>query len=74
MYRQADAPRYLAGHLTLLGLTGMSCALSLGMSRYLARENARRDAAYKAPAAYSPEEMAREADRGDDATFFRYTT
>lgn len=43
------------------------------MTTYLRRENARRDAAYKAPSDYTLAEMELESEKGDDATFFRFT-
>jgi hypothetical protein len=43
------------------------------MTLYLRRENARRDREYKAPELYTIEEKLAERERGDNATFFRYT-
>lgn len=71
--RKDDGPRYFSGHLTLLGTTTMSFILSVFMTIYLRRENARRDAAYKDPATYTQEEKLLETEKGDNATFFRYT-
>lgn len=51
----------------------MSCILSIFMTWYLRKENARRDAVHKAPSEYSREEMVLEREKGDNATFFRYT-
>lgn len=51
----------------------MSCCLSIFMTWYLRKENARRDREHKAPAEYSYDEMTFEKDNGDNATFFRYT-
>lgn len=73
IYRQDDAPRYLSGHGTLIGTLSMSCSLAIFMTWYLRRENARRDTTYKAPTDYTIPEMELEADKGDNATFFRYT-
>ncbi|KND88892.1 putative transporter [Tolypocladium ophioglossoides CBS 100239] len=73
VYRQMDAPRYFSGHLIPLGTTTMSCVLSVLMTWYLRNENARRDREYKPPSTYTREEMALEIDKGDNATFFRYT-
>ncbi|KAH7021857.1 major facilitator superfamily domain-containing protein [Ilyonectria destructans] len=73
IYRQEDAPHYRAGHGTLIGTLCMSCGLAIFMIWYLRKENARRDREYKAPSEYTVAEMELEADKGDDATFFRYT-
>ncbi|KAK7403501.1 hypothetical protein QQX98_010731 [Neonectria punicea] len=73
IYRQEDAPHYRAGHGTLIATLCMSCGLAIFMTWYLRKENARRDREYKAPSEYTLAEMELEADKGDDATFFRYT-
>jgi hypothetical protein len=51
----------------------MSCILSILMTIYLRRENARRDQTHKAPHEYTRAEKELEQDSGDNATFFRYT-
>jgi hypothetical protein len=51
----------------------MSTVLCTIMTIYLRRENARRDREYKAPGEYTMEEMTAEREKGDNATFFRYT-
>ena len=51
----------------------MSMILCIIMTIYLRRENARRDREHKAPSDYSLEEKAAEREKGDNATFFRYT-
>lgn len=71
--RAEEAPHYRSGHLTLLATTTMSCVLSIFMTWYLRRENARRDREFKPPSEYTREEKVLEKDRGDNATFFRYT-
>lgn len=73
VFRSNDAPNYVSGHLTLLGTLTMSCILSTFMTIYLRRENARRDSVHKDPAEYTMEEKLQETDKGDNATFFRYT-
>lgn len=73
VFRKDDAPHYRSGHGTLLGTTAMSCILSIFMTIWLRRENARRDLANKAPHEYTRAEKQMESDRGDDATFFRFT-
>ncbi|UPK94417.1 hypothetical protein LCI18_005352 [Fusarium solani-melongenae] len=73
VYRKDDAPHYKSGHATLIGTTTMSCILSILMTIYLRRENARRDNTHKAPTEYTRAEKEMEQDSGDNATFFRYT-
>jgi len=51
----------------------MSLCLCVFMTIYLRRENARRDREYKPPSEYTAEEKALEREKGDNATFFRYT-
>lgn len=51
----------------------MSMILCIVMTVYLRRENARRDREYKALSEYSLEEKVAEREKGDSATFFRYT-
>ena len=73
IFRATDAPHYRSGHGILIALCAMTLLLGVFMTIYLRRENARRDAAHKAPAAYTEAEMELESDQGDYATFFRYT-
>ncbi|KAH7109162.1 major facilitator superfamily domain-containing protein [Dactylonectria estremocensis] len=73
IYRQEDAPHYRSGHGTLIATLCMSCSLAIFMRWYLHKENAKRDRMYKALSEYTLAELEQEADRGDDATFFRYT-
>ena len=73
IYRKEDAPRYIVGHATLLATTSMSMILCILMTLYLRRENARRDREYKPPQEYTAEEKTAEREKGDNATFFRYT-
>ncbi|KAK7429014.1 hypothetical protein QQZ08_004421 [Neonectria magnoliae] len=73
VYRKDDLPHYRSGHATLLATTSMSCILSIIMTLYLRRENARRDRTHKAPSEYTRAEKMMEQDSGDNATFFRYT-
>lgn len=73
LYQAKDRPAYHPGHGTLLGFQAMSCCLSLFMTLYLRRENARRDREHKAPETYTEAERVTERERGDLATFFRYT-
>lgn len=73
LYLAKDAPRYYPGHGTLLACQTMAITLSIFMTIYLRRENARRDRLYKPPSEYTEEEKALEREKGDNATFFRYT-
>lgn len=74
MFLPRDAAKKFApGYKGLLGLAAMSCALSIGMTIYLRMENIRRDKEFKKPEEYTVEEMALEREKGDNASFFRYT-
>jgi hypothetical protein len=72
IYLSKDSPLFHRGHKILIGTISMSLALSVFMTAYLRRENARRDAIRKADD-YSENEKMAERERGDDASFFRYT-
>ncbi|KAG9086957.1 hypothetical protein FRC07_012948 [Ceratobasidium sp. 392] len=80
IYRSKNAPHFYPGHGTLIATLTMSAILSLFMTTYLSRENARRDqvAAERGlplnAEDYTPEMLKKERDDGDYATFFRYTT
>ncbi|KAL5603961.1 hypothetical protein FOVSG1_006711 [Fusarium oxysporum f. sp. vasinfectum] len=74
LFLKKDAPRYFPGFGTLLGCQIMALILSIWMTIYLRRENARRDATHKDPSLYTESEKHRERERGDNASFFRYTT
>ncbi|KAL4986725.1 major facilitator superfamily domain-containing protein [Aspergillus falconensis] len=73
IYRSQDKPHYRIGHGTLIGCLTMSTILCTIMTVYLRRENARRDREYKPPSEYSEAERAAEREKGDYASFFRYT-
>ncbi|PNS19670.1 hypothetical protein CAC42_7514 [Sphaceloma murrayae] len=73
IYLPRDAPAYRTGHSILLGFISMSFLLSLFMTTYLRRENARRDKVHKAPSEYAEAERELEREKGDNATFFRFT-
>ncbi|KAG8624752.1 hypothetical protein KVT40_007819 [Elsinoe batatas] len=73
IYLPRDSPNFVTGHSILLGFISMSFLLSAFMTTYLRRENARRDREYKRPEEYTEEERMLEKDKGDHATFFRYT-
>lgn len=73
IYLPRDAPKFITGHSILIGMISMSVILSAFMTAYLRRENARRDREFKDPALYTTEEMDAEREKGDYASFFRYT-
>ncbi|KAL2825350.1 major facilitator superfamily domain-containing protein [Aspergillus cavernicola] len=73
IYRTQDRPHYSIGHGTLIGCLAMSTILCSFMTVYLRRENKRRDREFKPPGEYSEEERLLERERGDLASFFRYT-
>ena len=73
VYLSKTGPRFIQGHCILIGLLAMSASLQTFMTLYLRRENARRDSVHKNPAQYSVQEKEAERQRGDNATFFRYT-
>jgi MFS family permease len=73
IYLSKDSPRFIPGHCILIGFVSQSALLSIFMTIYLRRENARRDREYKSPLAYTMEELVAERLKGDYATFFRYT-
>lgn len=51
----------------------MSTVLQIFMTLWLRRENARRDREYKPLSEYTAEDRFAEREKGDNATFFRYT-
>ncbi|KAK0702572.1 major facilitator superfamily domain-containing protein [Apiosordaria backusii] len=73
LFLTKDRPRYYPGFATLLACQAMAAVLSILMTIYLRRENARRDREYKPPSEYTEEERVAEREKGDNATFFRYT-
>ncbi|RYO93285.1 hypothetical protein DL766_001405 [Monosporascus sp. MC13-8B] len=73
LYQAKHRPQYYPGHGTLIATLSMSLVLCTIMTVYLRRENARRDSLYKAPSEYTAQEKWEEREKGDYATFFRYT-
>lgn len=73
LFLTKDRPRYYPGFGTLLACQVMAATLSIFMTIYLRRENARRDREYKPPSEYTEEEKVAEREKGDNASFFRYT-
>jgi sugar phosphate permease len=71
------SPRFIPGHVTLASTVSMSAILTLIMSFYLRRENARRDAwaveNNMLPENYTEDQKFAEREKGDNATFYRYT-
>ncbi|KAF2178492.1 major facilitator superfamily transporter [Zopfia rhizophila CBS 207.26] len=76
MYQSKEAPWYYRGHGTVVGLLIMSTALSVYMTWWLRRENAKRgmgDMMTGREGGWSVEEMRGEREKGDEAGYFRYT-
>ena len=79
-YRSRNAPHFYPGHGTLIATLSMSAVLSLFMTTYLSRENARRDQIATEKGLplnaedYTPEMLKKEREAGDNATFYMYTT
>ena len=77
IYLTKDGPRFIPGHAALVGCLTMSLVLSIFMHIYLRRENARRDRLALEnnlqPEDYTEEQKHAERDKGDYASFFRYT-
>ncbi|KAG9080074.1 hypothetical protein FRC06_007105 [Ceratobasidium sp. 370] len=71
-YISKNAPRYYSGHGTLIGVLAMGATVALVVHIYCRRENARRDREYKAPEAYTQEEISAESTMGNQASFFRF--
>lgn len=72
MYLSRDAPGYHSGHGAMIALLGLSTILSIGMSFWFRKENARREVAGRGME-LTGEDAQREAEKGDNAGFFRYT-
>lgn len=75
VYLTRDSPRFIKGHSLLIGIISMAFCLSLFMTVYLRRENARRDAlaAVAERSDYSDEEKLEQMEIADNAPWFRYT-
>ena len=72
IYLKKDSPQYKKGHSILIGILSMSAAICTFMTIYYRRENARRDG-LKSVEKYTNTEKEIERERGDDASFFRFT-
>jgi hypothetical protein len=68
---------FIPGHVTLASTVSMSLLLTIFMSLYLRRENAKRDAwaveNNMLPENYTADQKSAEREKGDYATFYRYT-
>ena len=73
VFLATDGPRYIKGYSILIGIMSMSASVCTFMTLYYRRENARRDKKYKPLEEYTTAEKALEREKGDDATFFRFT-
>ena len=73
IYLKADSPRYIKGHSILIGVLTMSTTICTVMTIYYRRENIRRDNEHKAPELYTTAEKSAEREKGDSASFFRFT-
>ncbi|KAG0649409.1 MFS transporter prlL [Hyphodiscus hymeniophilus] len=77
VYISKDQPRFIQGHAILIGTTSLSACLTILMTTYYRRENARRDSlAHEhgtANTELSDEVSPEMREMGDQATFFRYT-
>jgi len=76
-YRVKEKPHYHSGHGTLLATITMSMCLCTFMTFYLRHENARRDKLLaeqgRTLADFTDAEKEAEREKGDYASFFRYT-
>lgn len=77
IYLSKDSPRFKPGHAALLSTVSMSFCLTMFMHFYLKRENARREKwaldNNMQPEDYTEEQKYAEREKGDYASFFRYT-
>ena len=73
VYLKTDSPQYVKGHSILIGVLTMSATICTCMTLYYRRENARRNAEHKAPELYTSGEKDSEREKGDHASFFRFT-
>jgi len=69
--------RFIKGHAILIGMASMSFVLTAFMTFYYRRENARRDSLFRGrnltTGDFSNQMKWEEREKGDNATFFRYT-
>ncbi|KAK4194811.1 high-affinity nicotinic acid transporter [Triangularia verruculosa] len=75
VYQGVDAPRFVKGHAILIGFIGLSIVLTLGMTIWCRRENARRDSLQAAVPIENKNARPKETivdELADDASWFRY--
>lgn len=69
--------RFIKGHAILIALTSLGFILTVAMTLFLRRENSRRDLLLSEQnltlESITDEIKLSQRERGDDATFFRYT-
>jgi hypothetical protein len=73
VYRSKDVPRYFFGHGIVMGFLALSLVLIVVQYFALSAVNRRRDAENQDPALYTEEQKSVEMDKGDGASYFRYT-
>ncbi|KAI0145656.1 high-affinity nicotinic acid transporter [Hypoxylon sp. NC0597] len=75
VYLNRDAPRYVIGHSILIGFVSMAFILTLFMTIWCRRENARRDTISREAASGEPtlEQKMLEHELADGVSWFRYT-
>lgn len=73
IYLGKDAPKFHKGHAIVIGTVSLSLISQIIMTIYYRYENARRDKEFKDPKLYTKEEKMLEREKGDSASFFRYT-
>ncbi|KAK2624059.1 hypothetical protein QTJ16_006693 [Diplocarpon rosae] len=73
VYRNQDKPRYSLGHGICLGFLGISLAIVALQMFILTYINKLRDGEHPSPREYTSEMKKAEMDKGDRASFFRYT-
>ncbi len=80
VYLTRDSPRFIKGHSILIGFISMAFFLTLFMTSYSRRENARRNKVAEEKGqrgeeglASTEEERVKEMELADGAPWFRYT-
>lgn len=73
VYRSKDLPRYFLGHGIIMGFLLMSLILIVLQFFVLSTINRKRDAENQNPAEYTNEQKYAEMDKGDNASYFRYS-
>ncbi|KAI0902624.1 MFS general substrate transporter [Annulohypoxylon nitens] len=75
VYLARDAPRYIAGHSILIGFVGLAFVMTLFMTIWCRKENARREtiARQTAVTGLTIEQKTLERELADEVSWFRYT-